>query len=622
MFELRQAAARQMLPGNTQGSAIRALLKLSQTIQRELQYFAIEETAEYDLIDHKVLLHYGLITEDQCNSFETGDTGQDPASEDEPTNPLRNWLGTSAVRVASIGLDQFAEFEEETKLMPDEIQEREAEVFTDEHDELRGDYIPINQNIEGRGMKITKLDASLILSQQNMWNIPQRSRGSLYNYFIGEIKARARAALRELGVRYAIEAQRFKYGRMERDLDILKDQKVIGMTTTGLNKYRALVHALSPRVVIIEEAAEALEAPVVAGACVESLQHLILVGDHQQLRPSCSVHDLKGEPFHLDISLFERLIDNGLPFKMLKTQRRMIPEIRRLLYPIYGNQIQDHELVKTRSKDIPGMAVNSFLWAHREPEHKDASMSTANDAEAEMLVGHCCYLIANGVSAKKITILTFYNAQKQWIEKLVRQKAKEAAHGLGYSSLSFDGIKIATVDSYQGEENDIILLSLVRSNEKGTLGFSGVPNRICVALSRARIGLYIYCNIHLFADHSQEWNDVYSIMSGRGTKSHVGYELPLICSQHRNVTKIKNAMDWQRNNGGCDRACGKALPCGHVCADRCHPGDHGEYKCLRQCSKIIESCGHKCSLQCHEECICSECASSAELLVGVKHLLD
>ena len=52
-------------------------------------------------------------------------------------------------------------------------------------------------------------------------------------------------------------------------------------------------------------------------------------------------------------------------------------------------------------------------------------------------------------------------------------------------------VNITVVDNFQGEENDIILLSLVRSNNEANIGFLKVENRVCVALSRAKIGLYI-----------------------------------------------------------------------------------------------------------------------------------
>lgn len=53
----------------------------------------------------------------------------------------------------------------------------------------------------------------------------------------------------------------------------------------------------------------------------------------------------------------------------------------------------------------------------------------------------------------------------------------------------FDGVRLTVVDNFQGEENDIILLSLVRSNDDGNIGFLKIENRVCVALSRAKVSL-------------------------------------------------------------------------------------------------------------------------------------
>ena len=85
-----------------------------------------------------------------------------------------------------------------------------------------------------------------------------------------------------------------------------------------------------------------------------------------------------------------------------------------------------------------------------------------------------------GYAEKRITVLSAYVGQ------LLLLRAAFAACGLAK-------VLISTVDAYQGEENDIILLSLVRSNERGTLGFTSVDNRVCVALSRARLGFFCAC---------------------------------------------------------------------------------------------------------------------------------
>ena len=63
-------------------------------------------------------------------------------------------------------------------------------------------------------------------------------------------------------------------------------------------------------------------------------------------------------------------------------------------------------------------------------------------------------------------------------------------------------------DNYQGEENDIILLSLVRSNADNRIGFLKIHNRICVALSRARCGLFIIGNMKMLAGSDEMWKKI------------------------------------------------------------------------------------------------------------------
>lgn len=163
---------------------------------------------------------------------------------------------------------------------------------------------------------------------------------------------------------------------------------------------------------MVEEAAETIEGTVMAGM-FESLEHLILLGDHKQLPAQASSRILEKAPYNLAISLFERLINNGIPYTTLNIQRRMIPEIRQLLclpqncfYP----DLRDHREVLDRKKNRPpirGMGgKDTFFFHHTWPESRDASSSFYNADEADMLVGLYNYLVLNGESSDKITILT------------------------------------------------------------------------------------------------------------------------------------------------------------------------------------------------------------------------
>ena len=92
----------------------------------------------------------------------------------------------------------------------------------------------------------------------------------------------------------------------ERKLEILKEKKIIGMTITGGAANSSLLQKLGPKVVLVEEAAEILE-PCLISAISRSTQHLILIGDHKQLRPNVDTHILRLN-YNFDVSMMERLI--------------------------------------------------------------------------------------------------------------------------------------------------------------------------------------------------------------------------------------------------------------------------------------------------------------------------
>lgn len=297
------------------------------------------------------------------------------------------------------------------------------------------------------------------------------------------------------------------------------------MCQTGLSKYRGLLNSLNPKVVLIEEAAETLEAPI-SVACFKTLEHLILVGDHQQLRGHCNEEELASAPFYLGVSMFERLVRNKVEISQLKRQRRMHPEIRRALKPIYED-LEDHTSVSKRPP-VPGMGgVSSYFFTHKWRETTDAQMSKVNHEEADMVVAFFRYLVQNGMVPRDITVLTYYNGQRKVIlRKLFEQR-------LIYGSEYFN---VVTVDSYQGEENAVVLLSLVRSNAQGTIGFLENENRACVALSRAQRGIYIFGDAPNLCRSSMLWWEVIRAMSKNPCR--VGFYMHLTCERHKEKTFI------------------------------------------------------------------------------------
>jgi hypothetical protein len=129
--------------------------------------------------------------------------------------------------------------------------------------------------------------------------------------------------------------------KLDRDVqvEILSGARVIGMTTTAVAKYQPLLQLVAPEIVVVEEAAEVLEAHIVT-ALTGSTKQLILIGDHQQLRPGTAVYRLATH-YNLDVSLFERLVKNRVEHVTLQRQRRMRPAISKMISPIYP-ELCDH----------------------------------------------------------------------------------------------------------------------------------------------------------------------------------------------------------------------------------------------------------------------------------------
>lgn len=171
------------------------------------------------------------------------------------------------------------------------------------------------------------------------------------------------------------------------------------------------------------------------------------------------------------------------------------------------------------------------------------------------------------------------------------------------------------MDGYQGEENDVILLSLVRSNQSLNIGFLDNKNRLVVALSRARRGLYIFGNtITLTVAESTDdyqgrdplWDPLVEHMKRSGSFLLDG-GLPITCVTHGNTVRLTEAEHWLGRAGGCDEVCGGMLQCGHICGHKCHPFSHDQIICTKACPRLVESCCHGCSKLCGETCRCDLC---------------
>ena len=388
------------------------------------------------------------------------------------------------------------------------------------------------------------------------------------------------------------------------DAEKIKNYKIVAMTTTGAAKYSTILEQNNFETIIIEEAAEVLESHILS-LLTKNTRQLILIGDHKQLKPKPYNYELEIK-YNFNVSMFERLINNEIPYASLKYQRRMKPIFADFVRIIYGEEgYQDHPDVKNKEK-VKGIENDMFIITHNQLESEnDALKSKVNEYEAQYLSNLCKYLLYQGYEPNQIVILTFYIGQVLQIKKQLKK-------------LEIENVRVSSVDNYQGEECDIILLSLVRSNKKHEIGFLKNFNRVCVAFSRAKIGFYVIGNINNIVESEKRFKeqkknidskmlDVWlKIKEEAEKKKIIGDKLTLICQNHKNKTIISNEKDFANcPEGGCKLNCNKRMNCGHVCEKMCHVKDCNSYKCLKPCNKINPNCQYKCHIckkRCYEEC--------------------
>ena len=435
------------------------------------------------------------------------------------------------------------------------------------------------------GLKHKPMTEGEVHDVKSITKLSYQQRWSLYQYWTSRYMQKCKQRVADYVEAYSHACEKYHEAQNILNCAVLGGAHIVGMTTTGAAKYHNILQKIKPKIIIIEEAAEVLESHIVT-TLSSSTQQLIMIGDHQQLRPKPSDYHLATN-HNLEVSLFERLVKNGLQFVTLEVQHRMRPEIAELICPHIYTTLRNAPRV-CDYRDVIGTKHNVYFISHTNPEddYRDDSLSHSNNFEAEFCIKLCKYFLKCGYRRNQITILTMYSGQLLKMKKLMPR-------GI------FEGIKVTSVDNFQGEENDIIILSLVRSNDKKTVGFLKESNRVCVALSRAKMGLFVIGNFSLIKEAGGKvWK---AIIGDMEEKELVGTGLPLYCSTHNITTIITSIDDFVKvPEGGCNKICGIELPCGHFCPRVCHRiMDHSTYKCKEKCHKVL-SCSHLCQSDCYE----------------------
>jgi hypothetical protein len=264
---------------------------------------------------------------------------------------------------------------------------------------------------------------------------------------------------------------------------ILDSAAVICSTTTGIDSQ--LLGQRRFDVVVIDEACQSTE----PGCWIPLLRgdRLVLAGDHCQLPPTVVSREAAAEGF--GTSLFERLVDLYGPdiTRRLTVQYRMHQAI--MDFPsreLYEGQLEAHATVREHRlcdlKDVTASRLTEqpveFIdtaGAGYDEELEPDGESRRNRQEAELVSSKIRELLECGVAARDMAVISPYGAQVRLLREL----------------LDAPGLEIDSVDGFQGREKEAVLISLVRSNSEGEIGFLSDVRRMNVAMTRARRKLLI-----------------------------------------------------------------------------------------------------------------------------------
>ncbi|KAI8537794.1 hypothetical protein RHMOL_Rhmol09G0052000 [Rhododendron molle] len=274
---------------------------------------------------------------------------------------------------------------------------------------------------------------------------------------------------------------------------------------TASSSYKLHSVVMEPlNLLVIDEAAQLKECESTIPLQVSGVGHVILVGDECQL-PAMVTSNVCVEA-GFGRSLFERLSLLGHPKHLLNMQYRMHTSISS--FPnstFYCNQILDAPHVKNKSYEwqyLPGSMFGPYSFINvigGKEEKDDVGHSRRNMVEVAVVVKILQNLYKEwNVSNKKLSIgvISPYAAQVVAIRDKLGRK---------FENLDGFTVKVKSIDGFQGGEEDIIIISTVRSNSGGSVGFLSSPQRVNVALTRARHCLWILGNERTLADSESVW---------------------------------------------------------------------------------------------------------------------
>ncbi|CAN0877353.1 Helicase SEN1 [Linum grandiflorum] len=281
------------------------------------------------------------------------------------------------------------------------------------------------------------------------------------------------------------------------------------VSSSGRKLFSRLTHGFD--MVVIDEAAQASEVGVLPPLALGAAR-CVLVGDPQQL-PATVISKAAGTLLY-SRSLFERFQQAGCPTMLLSVQYRMHPQIRD--FPsryFYQGRLTDSESVTKLPDEVyyKDPLLRPYLFydvTHGRESHRGGSVSYQNIHEAQLCVQLYEHLLKTvrslGIGRITVGIITPYKLQLKCLQQEFSEILK---------SEEGKDIYINTVDAFQGQERDVIIMSCVRASNHG-VGFVADIRRMNVALTRARRALWIMGNAGSLMK-SEDWAALITDAKGR-----------------------------------------------------------------------------------------------------------
>ncbi|KAH7098469.1 P-loop containing nucleoside triphosphate hydrolase protein, partial [Auriculariales sp. MPI-PUGE-AT-0066] len=436
-----------------------------------------------------------------------------------------------------------------------------------------------------------------------IWQMRNPARQAKYQEWKEALEMERIRGVYDLGMRYnqSVDELQARFGA--KNGAILKSKRIIGCTTTAAAMYTNSLREACADVLLIEEAGEILE-PHVLTALGQNIKQMILIGDHQQLRPKVNNYALT--------------VEKGNGFEL--------------------NNLVDADGTRGRP-NLRGITDNVVFITHLHPEDElegvaeardcGAKSSKQNTFEVQMVLKIIKYLAQQGYSTDEVAVLTPYLGQ---LSKLRDALSKDSdpylsemdrvdlvRAGLSHAAAKSNNkpLRLSTIDNAQGEEWNIVIISLTRSNSRNDIGFMFSPERLNVLLSRARNACIIIGNTDTFRNSRKGgdlWTKLFDFMSNKG---NIYNGLPVRCERHpvrlgysANLKTLTKVAGWWMPT-----ACGVLLSCGqHQCPSKCHwISDHSKMACEIKLTYICQF-GHKKLYMCSNgpPQTCSECEKEAK----------